>query len=581
MYKSERLVLNNNKIEVSEESLNVSFSSKNSFYKKLNNETKRDIIFLIKSGYDKEIIIKLYLFAKPSNLNEAVHYLTKENGIYQHKFYNSLTKEELCEICGEKEIMHNNEIDENMNFSLNMEKTNNIVLRKKTKEEKKNICIICEENVSKVEEIQNKCDECGNYFCNECLYLNIKELIKNGKYPSCPKCKYLYTKDKIEQILLFNTYNKEEVNNLKQLLEKNKTKEIIFSNPEFMFCPIVNCNGFAKKNNEKENNICNMGHKFCSKCGELWHNNGKCKEAEKVDILFKQFHKKYHLKNCPYCGIETFKKGGCNHMKCQYCNQDWCWLCKEILNSIEGHYGNMNNQCYNRMMENNNLEICSKCENEINVNSTKTFNCGHIICKYCFIKYLLESNIMILYPQKIINCIILGCKGIKLIKGNDFIQFINETNNKKLLKKYQNIILFYEYLLCPYFINEYGNYINIYGDFIDFITKKIDFSEINRTVYTILEIIGCIFGLLFFLIYLIIFPIFPLYAIKKLFYCKFLPEIEEKFNNKVILFSVLLGEEILSLVFIFSLIIIHYIYTILFLPILIIIILIRNKIYDL
>ena len=34
-----------------------------------------------------------------------------------------------------------------------MEKTNNIVLRKKTKEEKKNICIICEENVSKIEEI--------------------------------------------------------------------------------------------------------------------------------------------------------------------------------------------------------------------------------------------------------------------------------------------------------------------------------------------------------------------------------------------------------------------------------------------
>ena len=50
-----------------------------------------------------------------------------------------------------------------------------------------------------------------------------------------------------------------------------------------MFCPIVNCNGFAKKNNNKEYNICTMGHKFCIKCGELWHDDGKCKEEEKID----------------------------------------------------------------------------------------------------------------------------------------------------------------------------------------------------------------------------------------------------------------------------------------------------------
>ena len=79
MLTSERFFIKTNKREEFEESLNnISFSSNNSFYEKLDIEIKRDIIFLIKSGYDKKIIIKLYIFAKPSNVNEAIHYLTKE-----------------------------------------------------------------------------------------------------------------------------------------------------------------------------------------------------------------------------------------------------------------------------------------------------------------------------------------------------------------------------------------------------------------------------------------------------------------------------------------------------------------------
>jgi len=154
----------------------------------------------------------------------------------------------------------------------------------------------------------------------------------------CPECKFVYTKDKIDQILLFNIKDKEEINNLNKLLDNNNTKEIILSNPELMFCPIVNCDGFAKKNNNKEYNICTMGHKFCIKCRELWHNDGKWKEEEKIDKLFQEFSKKYDLKNCPYCHIVTNKNGGCNHMKCHYYGKHWCWICQEICISTEEHY---------------------------------------------------------------------------------------------------------------------------------------------------------------------------------------------------------------------------------------------------
>ncbi len=43
-----------------------------------------------------------------------------------------------------------------------------------------------------------------------------------------------------------------------------------------MFYPIVNCDGFAKKNKNKEEKNMTMGHKFCIKGGELWHENGIC-----------------------------------------------------------------------------------------------------------------------------------------------------------------------------------------------------------------------------------------------------------------------------------------------------------------
>ena len=237
MITSERIFVRINKREVSEESLNnISFSSNNTFYEKLDIETKKDIIFLIKSGYDKNSIIKLYLFAKPANVNEAVNYLSKENGIYQHLFFASSKKEDCCEICGENKIVHINEINHSMSISFN---TINIIpkdenanlFRINHEEERKYECKICEEYISNEEEIKNKCEQCNNYFCNEGLYSYIKELIKNGNYAFfCPECNFVYTKDKIDQILLFNIKNKEEVNNLKKLLKNNNTKKNILSN---------------------------------------------------------------------------------------------------------------------------------------------------------------------------------------------------------------------------------------------------------------------------------------------------------------------------------------------------------------
>lgn len=46
-------------------------------------------------------------------------------------------------------------------------------------------------------------------------------------------------------------------------------------------------------------NKCSKGHKFCSKCGELWHQVGKCPEEENIDKLFEEYSKKLNLKKYP------------------------------------------------------------------------------------------------------------------------------------------------------------------------------------------------------------------------------------------------------------------------------------------
>ena len=592
MITSERVVVKKFKSEHFNDLSNISFSSDNSFYENLNLETKKDIIFLIKSGYDKKIIIKLYIFLKPSNLNEAIHFLTKEKGIFQHIFINSNNKNNSCEICGEQKIYHINKIDKSLTISYNTYNSiisNKIddkseILRIKTINEKNyenKKCKICDEKISNEEEIRNKCEQCGNHFCSECLYLYIKELIKTGNYDLfCPECKFVYTRNKIEQIFSFNKENKEEIINLKKLLIRSNTKQMILSNSELIFCPIADCDGYARKNNNQKYNICNMGHKFCEKCGELWHEDGKCKEEENVDKLFQEYHRRYNLKNCPYCHIVTNKIDGCNHIRCQYCGKHWCWLCQELFTSTEEHYGNINSKCYKKMMQNNNNEviICSKCNNEVN-GHFGNFNCSHRICNNCFTEHLLSNCAMIIYPQKIINCIILGCNGIRIIGGSQFIEYINGTNNQKLIKKYKISFLFLLYFLMPFFPPVYGDYTEIYGCIIELAIHIFKCVEKYNLLYSILEIIGIIFGIIFFPVFIIVLPIFPHYAIKKLYYCKFLPDIKGQINNKIILVSIFISEEILFLIFLFDFIILHFIYTILVLPIFGLVILNRNKIY--
>jgi hypothetical protein len=230
--------------------------------------------------------------------------------------------------------------------------------------------------------------------------------------------------------------------------------------------------------------------------------------------------------------------------------------------------------------QNNNLEICSKCGNETD-SYQRFYNCNHIICNDCFEKHLLENNFLIIFPPKLINCVIADCNKFRLYASDYLFRFIEESNNENLIKKYRNSFLIYHYFTIPFFPNEYFNlYLEIIFKILEIIGRIIHDTFLICERTEVFEIIIYIFGGIIVGIYIIAIPIFPHLVIKKLYYNKFIKEFKSENNNIILLILIIIGEEILFLILIFPLMIIDHLYNILFFPLLILIDFIRNKIYE-
>ena len=78
----------------------------------LNTETKydEDVAILTEMGFNSSMISKVYIFLHPTSINQAIQFMTQENGKYQHNFYrqtsstNSISN--CCFICGEEPKNH-------------------------------------------------------------------------------------------------------------------------------------------------------------------------------------------------------------------------------------------------------------------------------------------------------------------------------------------------------------------------------------------------------------------------------------------------------------------------------------------
>lgn len=112
------------------------------------------------------------------------------------------------------------------------------------------------------------------------------------------------------------------------------TKHLLAADPSYIAClnpqcgiyfSIEHCGSKHKsksKSKQKKEDIDKAAcpyceHKLCLPCNRPWH-SGSCNSAKRrEDKQSEQAIKKLGAKQCPKCGINIEKQGGCDHMNCR------------------------------------------------------------------------------------------------------------------------------------------------------------------------------------------------------------------------------------------------------------------------
>ena len=146
------------------------------------------------------------------------------------------------------------------------------------------------------------------------------------------ECREVLTDEQNRLILDDETYTR--LKRYQTALEVDKDKDKIF-------CPNIKCYKVLslkelKKENKGKKLVCkHCSSDICRKCHLLEHPGNPC--ANTNDGKFRMWATTgAGVKNCPVCGARTQKSSGCNHMHCERCQADWCWICGQTCN--ETHY---------------------------------------------------------------------------------------------------------------------------------------------------------------------------------------------------------------------------------------------------
>lgn len=192
-------------------------------------------------------------------------------------------------------------------------------------------CEICYD-----EDVDMLCMPCGHEFCKVCWKEFIGNAVAEG--PSCvrqtcpqAKCTELMTEEEVEKA----------APEVLPKFQNYQLRSFVDSNDLTRWCPGNGCenvavamNGSAK---EQEGNhiVCDAcAAEFCLTCGEEPHLPCSCKnitlwsekcrnESETANWILA------NTKSCPKCNSRIEKNQGCNHMTCQCCRFEFCWICMQ------------------------------------------------------------------------------------------------------------------------------------------------------------------------------------------------------------------------------------------------------------
>ena len=336
---------------------------------------RKDMDKILSMGYDERMIRKVYIFLKPNDINEALDYLSSEDGIYHHDFMEKHGCKNKCFICEQPPKNHINYEPENQKFSKNAiiesirdsignkgkQINSNLVDFNKKQEDREDNSLLAEplielnnkkERTKPIEavecdlcmeemyedEINNNKLKCGHLFCNVCYLNYFQEKIVNNKVGKIT-CMTFKCPTEFDDNFIISRLDGD--NNLIQKYKKFKLRNQLYNDENIKFCPIKNCDSYARKEGDNKYVTCLEGHQFCFQCSKPWHGDKKCQDE--IDKDFKKWKKNKLIKRCPKCKFWTEKNNGCNHMTCPECKYEWCWFCGSKCDV--GHF-KMGGGCY-------------------------------------------------------------------------------------------------------------------------------------------------------------------------------------------------------------------------------------------
>lgn len=182
---------------------------------------------------------------------------------------------------------------------------------------------------------------CNTRYCAACMQQNYEVLINDGGVLSLkcanPECNHPLAEDEVRALVNEDTFRRYQQFYLLACLRKD---------PTVRWCPKIGCETPIQGGNEENVRLTcpTCRTEVCWLCNLEWHEGMSCKRAEKLvekrkgtraqyDKKAEKFIKK-NSRPCPNCKSPIQKNSGCNHMTCQHCRYEFCWVC---MGHFEGY----------------------------------------------------------------------------------------------------------------------------------------------------------------------------------------------------------------------------------------------------
>ncbi|XP_063404918.1 uncharacterized protein LOC134688289 [Mytilus trossulus] len=172
---------------------------------------------------------------------------------------------------------------------------------------------------------------CGHSYCKQCVQFQFQADLNS--LPVCCSSEACDEKWALKDITIIA----DKTNNPVDLLVEKATSSFVAKNSiAYKYCTTPDC-PMIYRVSEKENLFTcpQCESRICTGCNKQYHDGLTCEQVKKVAST-KEADDNLHLflqecelniKKCPKCSTLIEKIDGCNHVTCQACRTNICWVC--------------------------------------------------------------------------------------------------------------------------------------------------------------------------------------------------------------------------------------------------------------